>query len=144
MKNKDLLALAALAGGLYGINQAGRNAKFRNDMNKSRIEERGERLKFLADDLREERSRQGVSPPTRAERAALPPPVNMKDVVSTMSPEEVSASFLTDSRGQPVSTGTGDFVRRQSYKKGGAVKAKSASARADGIAKRGKTKGRIV
>jgi len=36
------------------------------------------------------------------------------------------------------------MMKREGYKKGGKVKAKSASSRADGIAQRGKTKGRIV
>lgn len=69
-------------------------------------------------------------------------------------------SPMVSSSGDPVTTGTGGFAftedipdsavsganfrRAMGLKKGGAVKAKSASSRADGIAQRGKTKGRIV
>ena len=51
-----------------------------------------------------------------------------------------SASLVLSGDGTPVRAGDG-FLRSQQFKKGGKV---SASKRADGIAQRGKTRGRMV
>jgi hypothetical protein len=49
---------------------------------------------------------------------------------------------VRDSDNNPVLSGTGQTVKSGSYKKGGKVK-KTASSRGDGIAQRGKTKGKM-
>jgi hypothetical protein len=51
-----------------------------------------------------------------------------------------SAESLDESRPMALNLETG---KTQAYKKGGSVKASKASSRADGCAKRGKTRGRI-
>lgn len=55
-------------------------------------------------------------------------------------------NVLRTSDDYPVMTGEGSFVRTGEYKKGGATKAytKGGVTRADGCAKRGHTKGRMV
>lgn len=104
---KDIgLAAAALAG-----IQALRNDKFRRDFQKIGEEER----EPLRRAVREENAKENV--PTY-------PKARMVDVLPKLTKEEISENFLTDSKGQPVTSGTGDVVRRgtTSFKKGGAVK----------------------
>ena len=134
MKRKDLLALAALAGGLYGLNQAGKVDKSLEKMKVAGGEKdvSGSKFTEALDEI--DRDRYGTADPDMMKRARL----------KAIREEPTLRGVITDSSGMPVSSGSG-YARSGQYKKGGAVKAKSsASKRADGIAQRGKTKGRMV
>lgn len=133
MKNQDLLALAALAGGLYGLNEAG---KVDRSLEKMKVaggarDVSGHKFMDAIDEMNRDEYRNAT--PEEMERARR----------RAIREEPTLRNVLTDSSGMPVRSGSG-YARSGQYKKGGAVKAKSASARADGIAQRGKTKGRIV
>lgn len=157
MKNKDLLALAALAGGLYGLNE------------KNKIDKSLGRMKYdkMARDLgypveENTMSARGKSGPGIDRELPENPEVRRAAARQVLNDEDRIGgprSPVLDRFGNPVSTRSGfaftedipdsavqgaNFRRSAGMKKGGTVKMKSASARADGIAKRGKTKGRIV
>jgi hypothetical protein len=146
MKNEDLIALAALAGGVYGLNEArkvdkslGPKVNLRADgspdpyPNKKSVSSK--ELRESRESLRDELTREdyGNASPERLKRARA----------AAIQEEPSLRGVMVDSSGMPVRSGSG-YVRSGQYKKGGAVKTKSASSRADGIAQRGKTKGRIV
>ena len=107
-KAKDILknagiAIAALAG-VQGL----RNDSFRRQLKEIDLEPLKRRV-------REENA--GKNVPTY-------PKARMVDVLPKLTKEEIAANFLTDSKGDPVLSGTGDVVRRNTsqFKKGGAVK----------------------
>jgi hypothetical protein len=107
-KPKELLkGLGAAAAALAGI-QVVRNRQFRRDLKDAELEPLKRRV-------REENAGENV--PTY-------PKARMVDVLPKLTKEEISANFLTDSKGDPVISGTGDVVRRGTaqFKKGGAVK----------------------
>lgn len=146
MKNEDLIALAALAGGVYGLNEArkvdkslGPKVDLRADGSPDPYPEKkrvsSKELRESRESLRDELTREdyGNASPERLKRARA----------AAIQEEPSLRGVMVDSSGMPVRSGSG-YVRSGQYKKGGAVKAKSASSRADGIAQRGKTKGRIV
>jgi hypothetical protein len=117
---KILKDIGVAAAALAGI-QALRNDKFRRDLRK--IDE--DAREPLRKAVREENARGTVTTYPRASMMdRLTGPTPEDSVVERATPEEISGRFLTDSRGRPVSTGTGDAVRRgvPAYKKGGAVK----------------------
>jgi hypothetical protein len=134
MKNKDLLALAALAGGLYGLNEAG---KVDRSLEKMKVaggarDVSGTKFMDAMDEMNRDEYRNATA--DELKRARL----------RAVREEPALRGAIVDSSGMPVrsvSTRSG-YARSGQYKKGGMVK--SASVRADGIAKRGKTKGRIV
>jgi hypothetical protein len=131
MKNKDLLALAALAGGLYGLNEAGKVDK---SLEKMKIGGGGRNVsseQFMDAIDATNRDQYRNATPDELKRARL----------RAIREEPTLRNVIVDSSGMPVRSGSG-YARSGQYKKGGTVK--SASSRADGIAKRGKTKGRIV
>lgn len=132
MKTKDILALAALAGGLYGLNEAGKVDKSLEKMKVAGGAKDVSGSKFM--DAIEEMNRDAKGTSTseelsRARRRAIREEPSLRGAV-------------TDSSGMPVRSGSG-YLKSAQYKKGGVVKS-SASKRADGCAIRGKTKGRIV
>lgn len=133
MKNKDLLALAALAGGLYGLNEAGKVDRSLQKMKVAGGERDLSGPKFMEAIDEVTADEYGTADPDRLKRARA----------RAIREEPSLRGVVVDSSGMPIRSGSG-FLKSGQYKKGGAVKAKSASARADGIAKRGKTKGRIV
>ena len=118
---KILKDIGVAAAALAGI-QALRNDKFRRDLRK--IEEDSQEP--LRKAVREENARGTVTTYPRARMIDMVDPRVTVAGAQTdrLTPEEISANFLTDSRGNPVATGTGDVVRRgvPGYKKGGAVK----------------------
>lgn len=170
MKNKDLVALAALAAGAYGLKQA------------SNVDAALGRMKY---DKKAEELGYPVSGNPMSARRGGPDPLAVNRALSS---EEIAAarrqaareelnpegriggsrSPVLDRSGNPITTRSGfAFTEdipdsavsgtnfRRGMKKGGAVKKhvkggsvkstqSSASKRADGIAQRGKTRGRIV
>ena len=117
---KILKDIGVAAAALAGI-QALRNDKFRRDLRK--IDE--DAREPLRRAVREENARGTVTTYPRARMIDIVSgPTPEDSVVERLTPEEISANFLTDSSGRPVSTGTGDVVRRgaPAFKKGGAVK----------------------
>jgi hypothetical protein len=131
MKNKDLLALAALAGGLYGLNEAGKVDK---SLEKMKIAGGGRNVsgtQFMDAIDATNRDQYRNATEDELKRARL----------RAIREEPTLRNVIVDSSGMPIRSGSG-YARSGQYKKGGTVK--SASSRADGIAKRGKTKGRIV
>lgn len=133
MKNKDLLALAALAGGLYGLNEAGKVDRSLQKMKVASGERDLSGPKFMEAIDEVSADEYGNADPERLKRARL----------KAIREEPTLRGVTVDSSGMPIRSGSG-FLKSANYKKGGSVKAKSASSRADGIAQRGKTKGRIV
>ena len=133
MKTKDILALAALAGGLYGLNEAGKVDKSLEKMKVAGGAKDVSGSKFMDAFDEMNRNEQRTATPeelSRARRRAIQEEPSLRGVI-------------TDSSNMPIRSGSGYFKSAQ-YKKGGAVKSKSASSRADGCAVRGKTKGRMV
>lgn len=166
MKAEDILALAALAGGIYGLKKAGdvdkslektKSTRSEKDADKDYVDLRTDgspdpypekkrvspaELKASGESLRDELSREeyGAADLDRLKRARL----------KAIREEPTLRRAITSSSGMPVRSGSG-FAKSGQYKKGGAVKTyakggsvSSASKRADGCAQRGKTKGRIV
>jgi hypothetical protein len=152
MRHEDILALAALAGGLAAFkkkadkdsaalpeskeNEARLAAK-RAESGKVFDEEIGdpaERRALGSKILEVNQDKYGKASPERTRQAKL----------RALQEEDALRGVLTDSSGMPVRSQSGRSVGSGQYKKGGAVKTKSASARADGIAKRGKTRGRVI
>jgi hypothetical protein len=175
MKNKDLVALAALAAGAYGLKQA------------SNVDAALGRMKY--DKMAEKLGYPVGENPMSARRGGRDPLAVSIDTVSEKDKEAAYArsraareelnpegriggprSPVLDRSGNPITTRSGfaftedipdsavsgaNFRRNLGMKKGGAVKKhakggsvkstqSSASKRADGIAQRGKTRGRIV
>ena len=135
MKNKDLLALAALAGGLYGLNEKNKVDKslgqmeydkkaegFGYPVNKNPLSARTNKTDLLA-----------------ADRKLTPDEI--AEIKRRVDFEEKNPDVFEPTQGRE-SFNWKTTPKRMA--KGGAVKAKSASARADGIAQRGKTRGRMV
>ena len=140
MKSKDLMALAALAAGAYGLKKAGDSTSAGRSAPDPFAESRALSAQELAA-ARRKAAREELNPEGR--------------IGGPRSP-------LVDSSGNPVISGSGGFAftedipdsavsganfrRNMGMKKGGSVKStqSSASKRADGIAQRGKTRGRIV
>lgn len=140
MKSKDLLALAALAGGV---------AAFKNKMDKD-VAELPEQKEA---DERRAKKRAALDAFVAQNRKETPEEISAtrrQAAYEELNPESRIGGRrtpLTDRYGNPVTTRFGGYAHTEvppGMKKGGAVKAKSASSRADGIAQRGKTKGRIV
>ena len=132
MKTKDILALAALAGGLYGLNEAGKVDKSLEKMKVAGGAKDVSGSKFM--DAMDELTREdyGTASPERLKRARA----------AAIREEPSLRGVMTDSSGRPVRSSYG-YAKSEQYKKGGAVKSKSASSRADGIAQRGKTRGKM-
>ena len=151
MKSKDIALLAALAAGAYGLKKSGDKATA-SEQSKGPDPFAVSRT-LTAAEL------------SAAKRQAAREELNQKDRIGG------PRSPMVDSSGNPVTTGTGGFAftedipdaavsganfrRNMGMKKGGAVKKhakggavkstqSAASKRADGIAQRGKTRGRIV
>jgi hypothetical protein len=173
MKSKDVALLAALAAGAYGLKKAGDVDSALGRMKYDKMAEKlgypvGENTMSArrggADPLAAGRalSSQEIA---AARRKAASEELNPEGRIGGRR------SPLVDSSGNPITTGTGGFAstedipdsaisgsnsrRNMGMKKGGAVKKhakggsikstqSSASKRADGIAQRGKTRGRIV
>lgn len=133
MKTKDILALAALAGGLYGLNEAGKVDKSLEKMKVAGGAKDVSGSKFM--DAMDELTREdyGTASPERLKRARA----------AAIREEPSLRGVITDSSGMPIRSGSG-YLKSGQYKKGGAVKSNSASSRADGCAVRGKTKGRMI
>jgi len=156
MRNEDLLALAALAGGV---------AAFKNKADKDYAElpEQKEvaarrRTKYdkMAEDLGYPVSKNKMS----ARHGGRDPLAVSVDTVSEKEKEAASArrkaaseelnlkntgrrkTPMVDSSGNPITTRYGGYAHTEGMKKGGKVS--SASSRADGIAQKGKTKGRMI
>ena len=139
MKNEDLLALAALAGGVAAF-------KHKADKDYAELPEQKE--------LAGRRAKKTAALDTfvAANRKATDEELNAarrKAASEELNPEGRVGGRrtpMTDRYGNPVTTRTGFAYTEDSpstkLKKGGAVK--SASARADGIAQRGKTRGTMV
>jgi hypothetical protein len=110
-KAKEILKDVGLAAAALAGIQALRNDKFRRDFRKIGEEER-------------EPLRRAVREENAKEKVPTYPKARMVDVLPKLTREEISANFLTDSKGDPVLSGTGDVVRRgtSQFKKGGAVK----------------------
>jgi|APGre2960657404_1045060.scaffolds.fasta_scaffold50548_3 hypothetical protein len=110
-KAKDILKGVGLAAAALAGMQALRNDKFRRDFRKIGEEE----LEPLRKAVRKENARENVPTFSKA---------RMVDVLPKLSEKEIAENFLTDSKGNPVTSGTGDVVRRgtTAFKKGGAVK----------------------
>ena len=135
MKNQDLLALAALAGGLAAFKSKADKDYAELPEQKEVAERQAKRQAELNDFV--ERNRKATSAElSAARRQAAYEELNPEGRVGR------SRTPMTDRYGNPMTTGTGGFAYTE-MKKGGAVKS-SASKRADGIAQRGKTKGRII
>ena len=129
MKTKDILALAALAGGLYGLNEAGKVDKSLEKMKVAGGAKDVSGSKFMDAFDEMNRNEQRTATPeelSRARRRAIQEEPSLRGVI-------------TDSSGRPVRSSYG-YAKSEQYKKGGAVKSKSASSRADGCAIRGKTR----
>jgi hypothetical protein len=120
-----------LAGGLYGLNEKNKIDKSLEKMKVAGGARDVSGTKFM--DAMDEMNRDEYRNATADElkRARL----------RAVREEPALRGAIVDSSGMPVRSGSG-YARSGQYKKGGMVK--SASVRADGIAKRGKTKGRIV
>lgn len=74
-------------------------------------------------------------------RPVAPPTIDTRPVPRTIDPRPRPVPQTIDNRPVPL-----PLIQPRPYKKGGQVKAKvsSASKRADGIAQRGKTRGRVL
>lgn len=153
MKTEDLLALVALAGGLAAF-------KKKADKDYADLPEQKEAAG------RQAKARAALDAFVAQNRKATPEELSaakFKAASEELNPESRVGSRrtpLTDRYGNPVTTRFGgyastedtpdsavqgaNFRRNVGMKKGGAVKSKSASKRADGCAQRGKTKGRII
>lgn len=144
-RKKDLAAMAAFAATMAGLNEArkvdkslGPKVDLRADGSpdpypkKKRVS--SAELRASRDSLQDELTREdhGTASPARLERARA----------AAIQEEPSLRGVMVDSSGMPIRSGSG-FLKSGKYKKGGAVKSKSASSRADGIAQRGKTKGRM-
>ena len=156
MKNKDLLALAALAGGLYGLNEKN---KIDKSLGVMKYDKMARDLGYpVEENTMSARGKKVINVPAYTDT-----PQGKSEVVRQIlnDPDRIGGprSPVLDRSGNPVSTRSGfaftedipdsavqgaNFRRSAGMKKGGAVKMKSASARADGIAQRGKTRGRMV
>jgi Sec-independent protein translocase protein TatA len=153
MKSKDLLALAALAGGV---------AAFKNKMDKD-VAELPEQKEAAERQAKKRAALDAFVAQNRKETPEEIRATRRQAAYEELNPENQTGRRrlpLTDRYGSPVTTRFGGYAhtegspdsamqgansqRNVGMKKGGAVKAKSASSRADGIAQRGKTKGRIV
>lgn len=97
---------------------------------------------------------QGVDYLTKYLPQSLHPLVNMaeksmlrKAAKEGLSPKDLKNKFDVEYQQSKHATSDADsddsFIEIKKFKKGGAIKMKSASARADGIAKKGKTRGKI-
>jgi hypothetical protein len=138
MNNTDLLALAALAGGALAF-------KKKADKDYAELPEQKE----LA--ARQAKKREALDTFVAENRKASPEELSAarrKAASEELNPEGRIGgrrSSLVSGSGEPVTTRTG-FAYTEDYpstklKKGGKVK--SASSRADGIAQRGKTRGKM-
>jgi len=139
MDNADLLALAALAGGALAF-------KKKADKDYAELPEQKE----LA--ARQAKKRAALDTFVAENRKASPEELSAarrKAASEELNPEGRiggSRTPMTDRYGNPVTTRYGGFAHTEDYpstklKKGGKVK--SASSRADGIAQRGKTRGKM-
>ena len=160
MKNKDLVALAALAAGAYGLKQA---RDVDAALGRMKYDKKAEELGYPVS--KNEMSARRGGPDPLAEDKALSSEAKAaarrNAAREELNPEGRIGGHripLRSGSGEPVTTRYGSYAHteeipdssisganfRRGMKKGGAVKTKSASSRADGIAQRGKTKGRIV
>ena len=142
MKTKDLAALAALAAGAYGLKQA---KDVDSALGRMKYDKMAKDLGYPVDrnDFYAKRGWDKYAEGLAASDEELSA-ARRKAAYEELNPEGRKGPRRTpmvDRYGNPVSTSSG-FAYTEGYKKGGAVK--SASSRADGIAQRGKTKGKII
>ena len=101
---------------------------------------------FLLDKLRGGvDSALGITPGTTS--AITDPKGAIKDAAGKFIKGKVQEAYNSDDSPMTAVDSIGDISSMEyegNYKRGGKVKAKSASSRGDGIAKRGKTKGRYI
>jgi Sec-independent protein translocase protein TatA len=133
MKTEDLLALAALGGGLAAFKKKADKDYAELPEQKEVAARRAKRREELDSFVAKNRK---ASPEelSEARRKAASEELNLKNTGRRKIP-------MVDSSGNPITTRSG-FAHTEGMKKGGKVS--SASSRADGIAQKGKTKGRMI
>ena len=141
MKTKDLVALAALAGGLAAFKKKA-DKDYAELPEQKEVAERQAKRQAALDTFVEQNRKATPAELSAARRQAALEELNPESRIGGRR------TPLTDRYGSPVTSGSGGFAYTEDYpstklKKGGAVKAKSASSRADGIAQRGKTRGKL-
>lgn len=138
MKGEDLLALAALAGGVAAFKKKA-DKDYAELPEQKEVAERQAKKRAALDAFVEQNRKATSEEVGAAKRKAAYEELNPEGRIGG------SRTPMTDRYGNPVTTRTGFAYTEDNpstkLKKGGKVK--SASARADGIAQRGKTRGKM-
>jgi hypothetical protein len=141
-RKKDLAAMAAFAATMYGLNEAKKVDRSLGKMKSPPVEAKSdglspERKAYWAETTRGDKEKNDAWWAAQKQREAAYDKKPDSD-----APERSTDKLVESATTIPLDSGNAE-VSKPKMARGGAVKS-SASKRADGIAQRGKTKGRMV